>query len=359
MIWVIGLAALSLGLLPFVGMFVDSRGSRISMLIGLALIGGPLTLLWVARTGPVSFLIITSGVVGSTMGTFIPVATAINHWFLDRRATAIALLLFGGEVLSWGVSRRPWPVDRWVLVGHGAVILVVVLPLAWLVRDRPESHGQFPDGSETARAEPVPDFSVREALGSRAFWLLTLASVCMAAVSGIMALAPASLVPDRASDAVQFAGFRNIQKVTMLAFLLVGGYLGDRIPIRYALCMFALLHLLSAVALVVGDSVGMLWLSAALLGMGAGGEAALSVAAVGAYFGRRRFATIIGIQMVIVWPLIAVMHPGAFWLNNFDASGFLPVDAAAALAGLAMVAYLVAGEPRLAPSQPNVLSEEN
>ena len=68
----------------------------------------------------------------------------------------------------------------------GCVGLVASVPLAMLVRNRPEDYGQHPDGIDpdtvtqtgpqqsTNGSAVAPDYSWQEAIRTRAFWLITM-----------------------------------------------------------------------------------------------------------------------------------------------------------------------------------------
>ena len=101
--------------------------------------------------------------VGFGIGSWLPMMTALNNWFIRRRSFAIALALMsstiGGVILvpliAWVIDPEQYGVDRWrtIAAGVGVVLMVMAFPVSRLVRNRPEDYGQRPDG-ETRPAAP-------------------------------------------------------------------------------------------------------------------------------------------------------------------------------------------------------------
>ena len=79
-------------------------------------------------------------------------------------------------------------------------------------------------------------------------------------------------------------------------FTLIGGYVGDRLPIRLALFGFSAVQSGAVLVLMLADSQPMVYLFAVLMGIGFGGRNPLTTAIRGVYFGRKAFASITGIS---------------------------------------------------------------
>jgi MFS family permease len=78
----------------------------------------------------------------------------------------------------------------------------------------------------------------------------------------------------------------------------VGGYLGDRFPIKLAGFGFSAFQSVAVVVLVFAHGAPMHFLFAVLLGIGFGGRTPVTTAIRGVYFGRKAFAAITGISGV-------------------------------------------------------------
>jgi MFS family permease len=134
-------------------------------------------------------------------------------------------------------------------------------------------------------------------------------------------------------------------------FTLVGGYVGDRLPIRFALFGFAALQSVAIAVLLVTESLPMVYVFALIMGIGFGGRNPLTAAIRGAYFGRKAFASITGISMI---PMnVLLLGAPLFAGIMFDATGSYTIPfvtvAIISLAGSAMFLFL--GDPSRAPSQ--------
>ena len=115
---------------------------------------------------------------------------------------------------------------------------------------------------------------------------------------------------------------------TNAVFLMIGGYVGDRIPIRFAAFGFSCIQAVALLILIASESVSMVFLFAVVLGVGVGGRNPVTSAIRGIYFGRKAFATILGISMVPMNILLfcAPLYVGYIrdMTGNYDV-GFLTV----------------------------------
>ena len=135
------------------------------------------------------------------------------------------------------------------------------------------------------------------------------------------------------------------------AFVLVGGLIGSRMRIRNALLLFTLVHLAAIVTLLAANSLWLFFLAVILLAAGSGGMAPLSVAALGVYFGRSRFATLFGTAALASEILSfagTLLAAGAYDLFN-DPITMLAIGTI--LGAAAFLSYRAVGYPQLAPSQ--------
>ena len=306
-------------------MLVDRLGTRRMVLIGLTILGAGFILfsqiheLWHLY---VIFMVMTLGV---GMGSWLPMMTALNHWFIRQRSMAMAIAMGGYHIggialiplLAWAVGaidgaelggdRFGW---RVVSGGVGVTIMALAFPLSLLVRNRPEEYGLKPDGDTTPAAvtrteesqstADEGDYTWREAVRTRPFWLITLGHACSSTVIVTVMVHLGLMLDDRGFSLQTISWVVSTQTGVGIIFNLVGGYAGDRLlPIRIALFGFSALQAVAVfVLLQAGDSTNMLFLYAVLMGIGLGGRSPLSTAIRGTYFGRRSFASITGISMV-------------------------------------------------------------
>jgi MFS family permease len=132
----------------------------------------------------------------TTGGTVL--MTAIANWFHRRAGIAMGIVAsgfgLGGllvPIVTVLVDTLEWR-PAMIVVGIG--ILVIVLPLSFVVRHKPEPYGYEPDGEkinfdndiDAQNSKPVDEtnITIKQAVRSRTFWQLGLSSMCHAFVVG-------------------------------------------------------------------------------------------------------------------------------------------------------------------------------
>src|ERR1700682_4970241 len=173
---------------PLLGWFIDRFGPQGMIRVGIVVFGVGLMLL--SQTDTLlafyaAFLVIA---LGSSLCGFFPVNVALINWFERWRARALSSmsigLALGGisvPLVAWSLQTYGW---RATAFSSGVIAIVVGVPLAMVMKRRPEDHGETVDGlpakvltSSTGKAGPEDihrDFTAREALRTPAFWLLSL-----------------------------------------------------------------------------------------------------------------------------------------------------------------------------------------
>ena len=238
------------------------------------------------------------------------------------------------------------------------------MPLALLVRNRPEDYGQHPDGIDPAAAAAsgprqsanggavAPDYTWQEAIRTRAFWLITMghasSSIIIISVMFYLGL----LMAERGFSLEQIGGVISVQTAVSTAFIVVGGIIGDRVPIRLAIFGFSFLQSIAMVILLTAETLPMFYLFTILMGIGFGGRTPLTTAIRGVYFGRSNFARITGISMIPMNIMFIVVVPYVAWMEEFITGSYTePLASIAAVSALGSIMFLVLGNPRLSPSQ--------
>jgi MFS family permease len=211
--------------------------------------------------------------------------------------------------------------------------LVVLLPLTIFFRNRPEDMGLLPDGDTTTpvaggtarsasgRRLELRDYTVKEALRTRAYWLLMVgAGLRQMATLGILV----SIVPILETKGVSRQEAANLTGLIFgINFFsrLVIGYLGDRWPKSLILSGTLAIEALGFLCLFLGSwsGAGIMLILLFILFQGMGDGAGIIVwAAVGEYYGRDRFATLRGyITFAFSWALIASPVYAGWVFDNF------------------------------------------
>ena len=278
---------------------------------------------------------------------------------------AIAILLFVVAVAGALVRQLPEPFGyvrepfgQQAVLATGLVVLVIAVPLAFLVRNRPEPYGQHPDGMGPRDDELIPEYTVQEAVRNREFWMFAVAAACLGAAGETMARGGMQLMEWRDVRPFPVDEIDTVRTAVHILSILVGGYLGDRVPLRRALLWFALLHVAAIAVSLAANGIEFFFLAAAILGIGTGGLQPLLVAAIGAHYGRYRFATTFGIYLIASGMLSNATFSSPFLLNQLFHSSIMPVFVSAVLAAIGVPAYLSVREPCISPSQTRAASEQ-
>jgi len=185
---------------PITGYMVDKVGPRKLMIAGWSLIG--LGFLLMSHINSLAFFYITFLVIatGMSFGSGVVMNAAIVNWFTKKRSRAMAISFIGPGVcgfiaplLAFLIGWIGW---RDTLTVMGITLLATGVPLSLLFRHRPEQYGYLPDGEiaepmpaitgetlpsmshtkeEQNSGSPAIGFTVKEALVTRTFWLLSFA----------------------------------------------------------------------------------------------------------------------------------------------------------------------------------------
>ena len=305
---------------PVEGILVDRLGPRRMVLIGMPVLGVGFLLfsqvnnLWQLY---VAFLVMG---LGTGLGTWLPLMTAVNSWFSRRRARAIGVAF--GIFASGGIVLVPalvWSIDpdaerfgwRTIAAAIGVVIILLAFPISRLVRNRPEEYGQRPEGDIPAQIQDVAQhggvsgsaaeetgFTWQEAIRTRTFWLISFGHAGTGVVISTVTVHLGLMLEDRGLSLQTIGWVVATFTAVTAAFTFVGGYAGDRVPIRLAAFGFSFLQPVAIVVLLFANSAPVAFLFAVVLGMGFGGRNAVTLALRGVYFGRKAFASIVGISLV-------------------------------------------------------------
>ncbi len=349
---------------PLEGYLVDKVGTRRMVFIGLAILGGAWIFFSRVENLWMFYAAYVLMAVGQGLGSWIPLMTMLNKWFVRRRSSAIgwanvvsrfgALLLV--PAIAWCVADVPgrigWQMTAFII---GIGILVLAAPLAILIRNDPRDYGEVPDGAAlrpaaaTAAGPAAPrqqDMTAAEALRTPAFWLIAFGhgftSMVILAIMTYLGL----LMVDK-GYALQDAGWVvSAYTGVAMVFQLVGGYSGDRMSKRVALAFFTCVQAAGVLVLVQAQTLHMFYAFAVLFGAGFGGRNPLTVAIRADYFGTASFGKILGFSTVPMNLLLLTASPFTGWMYDRYGSYELAFLILAGLNLVGAVCFLAASRPR-------------
>jgi sugar phosphate permease len=296
---------------PLQGWLVDRFGPRLILSIGTVLFGVGFILFSRVDSLLTFYLTFALIALGSSLGGFATLMVSIVNWFSRHRSKAIAASQLGFSIGGLSVPLVILALDafgwRATAVASGVLVLVIGLPLVQLVRHRPEAHGERADGLAAPPIEPGADiapnedFTPRQAMRTRSFWLISVGhALALLTVSSMLV----HLIPHLTEGLGYSLPAAGVIVALMTAFQLLGqlsgGYLGDLFNKRYicAVCMFG--HTGGLLLLTYADSLLGVVAFAVLHGLGWGTRGPLMVSLRADYFGPASFGTIMGFSSLIV-----------------------------------------------------------
>src|SRR4051812_8798321 len=345
---------------PVLGWLLDRFGPQVFIRIGVFFLGGGLMLLSTVDSLPGfygAFIVIAMG--GSLAG-FFPLNVALIHWFERFRARALSSmslgLALGGiatPLVAWSLQTYGW---RPTAFYSGVLAIVIGFPLAMVMRNKPEQYGEKVDGAEPPRNDEFSvqvkeeaqtrDFTAREALRTRAFWLLSLGhGFALFTVHTVLVHAITHLKEGLGYSIAAAAMVMALVTMFQIVGVMVGWAIGDRFDKRRisAACMLA--HAAGLLLLTHAVHVWMLIAFAVLHGTAWGLRGPFMQAIRADYFGRAAIGMILGLSYMIIivgqmgGPLIAGAFADAHGNYRF---GFTLL---AVLAGLGSFFFLLAKKP--------------
>ena len=360
---------------PIEGYLTDRVGPKRMVFIGLVVLAIGFLFFWQVKQLWMFYLAFVIMSLGHSLCGWVPVTTLLNNWFIRNRAKAMgwsntfsrlgALILV--PAIAWAINpdkdRLGWDVTALAL---GIFSFLVAVPMYKVIRNRPEEYNLLPDGLmplevETSRnsqdsgkevsqievQQDTQDLTTAQALKTVAFWLISighgLTSMVIIAIMAHLGL----FMSDNGFDIQTTAWVVSVYTFVAMVFPVVGGYVGDRIPIRIAIFVFTSIQAFSVVILTFANTLPLLYAFAVLFGIGFGGRSPLTTAIRGDYFGRRSFGKILGISTVPLNILLLVAAPFAGYMYDTTGSYRSAFLILAALSFVGGVFFLLAKKPGL------------
>ena len=323
------LARMESGLLgPLEGWLVDRVGPRRLMIAGIPLMGvGYILMSRVNSLAAFFFVYIFAITLGNSLGMSTPMAASVANWFNRKRGLAFGIMWSGVGLggffvpaVGWLIAAYNWRIASIVI---GVFIIVMGIPIAALMRHRPEPYGYMPDGEEPdtddetgevrRRQQPdlSQDFTAREALMTSSFWYLTLSIAARSLVSGGVGLHLVPYFVDLGASDVFAATLAGAVGVLSIPGRFGLSAVSDYLNRRYVMAVSLFLMTIAIVFMARATSVTQVLPFLVLYAAAQGGISVIPQSLIAEYFGRRAYATIQGfrgtIQMVgiIIGPLVS------------------------------------------------------
>ncbi len=332
---------------PLTGWVTDRWGPRWVVMTGVSLISLGLILMNYIHSLWMFYL--AWGVMigaGTNIALTLPLDTTISNWFVKKRGLALSIKwVFSGlsgvlvmPLVSWLITQEGW---RATCLTGGIVMGAVGLPLAWffLRPHRPEFYGLMPDGA-SLEAGPQPaaevvergisyaaevselEFTLRQAMHRRTFWVLVATQAIHGLVVPVMSIHCIPFLTDRGIDPLVAAGMMTIWVGASIPARFVGGMIADRIPVRYLRFLITASYLLQSLGVFIflhyGTTASIItWFI--MYGIGQGIPMTVNPLMRARYFGRKSFGSIAGFSRMFITPVGIAGPIYAGWI--YDTTG--------------------------------------
>ncbi len=346
---------------PIQGAVIDRFGPRATMRVGMVAFGvGFIALSQIDSLFGYYAAFLLLGI-GLRLSGFFPLSVAIVNWFERRRARALSTVGLGFAVggllvpvVAFSLETFGW---RESAFGSGVLMIVVGLPLVQVIRHRPEDYGEVIDGrpAEDELAEkkldvrPMsPDFTASEAMGTRAFWLISFGHGAALLVVGAVTVHVISHLKDDLGYSVSDAALVvTLMTAMQMAGILISGTIGDRFDKRFLTGACMLMHMAGMLLVTFATGLPMVVAFAVLHGLAWGIRGPLMQAMRADYFGRTSFGVIMGLSALIVMigQIAGPLVTGALADSTGDYE--LGFTLMALMSGAGSLFFLFATRPRL------------
>lgn len=348
---------------PVNGWLVDRFGPRRMMSIGVFLYAAAFASMAFIETLTGFYVSCLLMALANSMIGWLVVCVSVNNWFRALRTTALGVAGMGFAVtgivllplLVWVQGEFGW---RAGAIGTAVVVLLFGVPILLLMRDNPESYGQVPDGRRRLPAgddpavailpPPSEDFTLRQALGTRAFWLLAVGAALFQLAQSALIVHQFPYIErlvDRETAALILAEINIFSLIGRFA----GGIIGDRYMKRKVMGFSLVACAIGIFMLAIGGGLLVLLIYGCLYGLSWGVRSSVMYSLTGDYFGRRSFGKIAGAVQTLSSPA-SILAPILIGVAIDRTDSYLPsLLALSAVTFLSSAMFLMVRRPRLSP----------
>ena len=300
---------------PLLGWFLDRFGSRGVIKVGVIMFGIGFMLLSQIDSLLSFYGAVIVIAIGSSMAGYFPLNVGVIQWFEKKRARALSMvglgLALGGmfvPVVAWSIESIGW---RETAFGCGVLAIVIGYPLACVFRRRPEDFGETVDGLGAQRGtvdisgvQPEtnvePEFTAKQALRTKAFWLLSAGhGVALMVVTAVNTHAINHMRISLGYTIAQAAFYITLMTGFQVIGVMLGGLLGDKLQKNRVAAVCMTMHMVGMLMLTYALGPVMLVLFAIFHGLAWGIRGPFMQAIRADYFGRKSIGMILGLSAML------------------------------------------------------------
>ena len=251
------------------------------------------------------------GVIGAIAITGISnlvTGTVISKWFIKSRGRALGFSDLGSSVgviilipvINIIITTYSWE-SAWVSLG--LLHLIIMTPVAFLMKRQPEDYGLLPDNEISVENDVITNdskldtvvWTAKEAIKTYQFWIIILAF-------GLSNISVMAILSHQINHIVH-QGFSSTQAALIISLwaIFAGfarvlfGFLLEKISVRYLSFIVMIGSALGTYFLLIGNSLELLYCFAIIYGLFRGAIVLMSIIIWADYYGRTNLGAIRGL----------------------------------------------------------------
>ncbi len=346
---------------PLLGWLMDRLGPQSIIRVGIVMFSAGLALLSQVSSVSTFYASAVLLAIGASFAGYFPLSVAIVHWFEKYRARALSIMSLGLALGGLVVPAMAWSMQHWgwrsTAAVSAGVAFVLGLPLAGFIRRRPGDYGEHIDGlapvptpagvsAAPSQASRGSEFTARQALKTRAFWMLALGHALALVVVTAVNVHAITHMKEGLGYSVATAGWViMLMTLAQLAGVLLGAGIGDRFEKRKVAALCMLSHALGLLFLAYATHMIELIVFGVFHGLAWGLRDPFMQAIRADYFGRTAIGVILGMSGAIIavgqvaGPMIAGL------LADLTGNYRLGFTVLALMAAMGSMAFMLAIKP--------------
>ena len=342
-------------LAPIEGYLADRIGPHQMVFVGFMIGGAGFFLLGLIHAPWHFYAALVVITTGAGIGGLVPVLTAVNWWFKQKRNQALGITTsaFGlayvlGLPIAWSFSYFGW---RETSAGIGILLLITGYPLSRFLSPPKSLEDENDPAKEQAvskiQTQEDPEFTLMQAIRTKAFWLIPLTHAATGFTTSAISIHGIPHLTDVGLSLQLAAVIMAILGIVEVIWRIFGSVVGDHVNKRYAISIYCLIQSLGGVILAFTKSFPVALLFAVLFGIGHAGRGPLLSSIRGDYFGRRNYGTIYGVgNFIMSWTgLLTPILLG--WLHDIQGTYFAGFIAMSLLTSSGSILILFAKQPTI------------
>jgi MFS family permease len=332
---------------PLVGWLADRYGPKFIIFFGVCLAGTGLILMnFIATTA--QYLVVWGVFVGMglNIGLTVAVDKSLADWFVLKRGlaqgTKFALIGVGGltalPVVTLLVTHFGW---RTTCLIWGCLLLSLSpLALVFVHQRRPEHYGLLPDGADAPEKTDDPpltapndgsrvdyqvqetEFTFKQAVRTRSYWLLAAAFTIQMMIMGGVGIHVIPFLTDIGLDRARASAMMGLLVFFTIPSQFFSGIAADRLGKKYQNLLSVAVYSMQGAGLavlVLNRGPASVYVFLVLYGFASGAATPLFILILARYFGRKAFGSIFGGSMIIRAPASMLAPVFSGWI--YDRTG--------------------------------------